>query len=228
VGVANDCWGRGILLGDANANGYTDHGETTLFVPLAAAQQIIRSSDSNGDARQILMKHAIAAQLNIYNGAGSPGLNSNDGIVGAEMITLATKWLRGMQLDSNSGMQFLYPDGTSGSVDRRGTAGVLNTGTTNGSSVDYNTSTATFNSTRLANSSAAWNHDVDADPTSGILRIDGDGIKNILDAYNNNKLVMSADFGSVAWKNGTSYVGAMDDVGLNYLRVGANNGVAIV
>ena len=227
VGVANDCWGKGVLLGDVNANGYTDSGETTLFVPLAAAQQIIRSSDSATDTRQILMKQAIAAQLNIYNGAGSPGYNTTDGIVGAEMITLATKWLRGMQLDSNSGMQFVFPDGTNGSVDKRGTAGVLNTGTTNASNVDFNTYTGTFNSTRLTSSSNAWNLGVDADPTAGILKIDGEGLKNILDQYNNNKLVMSADGSSVAWKNGTSYQGILADEGVNYLRVGANNGLPL-
>jgi protocatechuate 3,4-dioxygenase beta subunit len=227
VGVANDCWGKGVLLGDVNGNGYTDSGETTLFVPLSAAQQIIRSSESATDARQILMKQALAAQLNIYNGAGSPGFNTTDGIVGAEMITLATKWLRGMQLDSNSGMQFVFPDGSSGSVDRRGSAGVLNTGTTNGSSVDYNTSTGAFNSTTLSSSRNAWNLGVDADPTAGILRIDGEGLKNILDQYNNSKLVMSADGSMVAWKNGSSFVGVMADEGVNYLRVGGTNGLPL-
>ncbi|MCX7376993.1 MAG: carboxypeptidase regulatory-like domain-containing protein [Alphaproteobacteria bacterium] len=226
-GVANDCWGNGVLLGDINGDGYTNAGETTLFVPLSAAQQIIRSSDSGTDTRQILMKQAIAAQLNIYNGAGSPGFNTSDGIVGAEMITLATKWLRGMQLDSNSGMRFVFPDGTSGNVDARGTAGVLNTGTTNGSSVDFNLSTGAFNSTRLASSSNAWNLGVDADPTSSILRIDGEGLKNVLDAYNNNRLVMSSDGSMVAWKSGSSFLGVLADEGVNYLRVGANNGLAL-
>ena len=227
VGVANDCWGAGVLLGDANANGYTDGGETTLFVPLAAAQQIIRSSDGSGDARQILMKQAIAAQLNIYNGSFSPGYNTTDGIVGAEMITLATKWLRGMQLDSNSGMQFVFPDGSSGGVDKRGTAGVLNTGTYNGSNVDYNTYTGKFNSTTLSSSKNAWNLGVDADPTAGILKIDGEGLKNILDEYNNNKLVMSSDGSKVAWKSGSSYLGAVMDEGVNYLRVGNSYGLPL-
>lgn len=227
AGVANDCWDKGVLLGDVNGDGYTNSGETTLFVPLAAAQQIIRSSDSSGDARQILMKHALAAQLNIYNGAGSPGYNTNDGFVGAEMITLATKWLRGMQLDSNSGMQFHFPDGSSGNVDRGGSAGVLNTGTANRSTVDFNTATATFNSSRLSPSSNAWNLGVDADPTSAILKIDGEGLKNILDEYNNGKLVMSGDYASVAWKNGSSFQGVMDDFGMNYLRVGATYGLPL-
>lgn len=75
----------GILLGDSNGNGARDALEDTLWVQLEAARQIINSSVSATDARQILMAQAIAAQLNIYNGVRQP----------ADLIGEAVQWLTG-------------------------------------------------------------------------------------------------------------------------------------
>jgi hypothetical protein len=38
---------------------------------------------------------------------------------------------------------------------------------------------------------------------------------------------MSSDGSSVAWKSGSSFLGVLADEGVNYLRVGANNGLAL-
>src|SRR5581483_1025716 len=71
----NPAYGQiGVLLGDANADGRTDNGERTLFVPLLAAEELLlTSSDSSVDVRQALIPQAIASQLNIDNGDKDPG-----------------------------------------------------------------------------------------------------------------------------------------------------------
>src|SRR5262249_40129019 len=118
--IKTDGSDTGVLLGDANGNGLVDTGETTLFVALAAAQQIIRSQDSANDTRQILMKHALAAQLNINNGDKQPN----------DLIGEAVSWLKGQT-------PYMYTDGSTGKIDT-GNPGVLDIAT------EYNTSTAAF------------------------------------------------------------------------------------
>ena len=109
----------GVLLGDANGNGCVDAGENTLWVSLPAARQIIQSSDSANDTRQILMKQALAAQLNIYNGDKDP----------LDLVGEAVSWLKGQS-------PYTYGDGSSGKVDTDQN-GVLST-------AEYNTSTKAF------------------------------------------------------------------------------------
>jgi hypothetical protein len=46
-GFANSNDAKGVLLGDANGDGLTNGTENTLFVSLAAAQQIIAASGSS-------------------------------------------------------------------------------------------------------------------------------------------------------------------------------------
>lgn len=177
----------GVLLGDSNANGVKDGGETTLFVGLTAAQKIISSSASATDTRQILMRHALAAQLNIYNGKDSAGGLT----VGADLISKAVEWLKGDGV-------FIYGDGSSGDVDRVGSAGVLESGTSG--TIDFNTSTAAFTSTVLTSSKEAWWKDKSLGV--GSFTADGEEIKNALQAFNEDRLITSADGSLVGWNNG--------------------------
>ncbi len=187
----------GVLLGDSNANGVTDGGETTLFVGLTAAQKIIASSASATDTRQILMRQAMATQLNIYNGKDSAGGLT----VGADLISKAVQWLKGDGV-------FVYSDGSSGDVDRVGSAGVLEAGSSG--SIDFNTTTGAFTSAVLTSNKAAWWEDKSMGV--GSFTADGEEIKNALQAFNEDWLITSADGSQVGWNNGA---GGMIDVQAN-------------
>ena len=181
----------GVLLGDSNANGVTDGGETTLFVGLAAAQKIISSSDSANDGRQILMRHALATQLNINNGKEAAGGMT----VGADLISKAVQWLKGDGV-------FVYSDGSSGDVDRVGSAGVLEAGSSG--TIDFNTYSGAFTSSALSTSKKAWFED----KSMGIsdFTADGEEIKNALQAFNEDRLITSADGTKIGWGSGATMV----------------------
>ena len=179
----------GVLLGDVNANGVTDSGENTLFVSLTAAQQLIASSVSANDTRQILARHAIAAQLNVDNGDRAPGGMT----VGADLISKAVSWLKGQG-------PFVYSDGSTGKVDVTGISAVLDAGTSGG--IDYNTNHAAFTSTVLSSSKMAWQQDKALGLASTDFYVSGEELKDALQAFNENKLVTSADGSKVGWNNG--------------------------
>ena len=179
----------GVLLGDVNANGVTDSGENTLFVSLTAAQQLIASSVSANDTRQILARHAIAAQLNVDNGDRAPGGMT----VGADLISKAVSWLKGQG-------PFVYSDGSTGKVDVTGISAVLDAGTSG--SIDYNTNHAAFTSTVLSSSKMAWQQDKALGLASTDFYVSGEELKDALQAFNENKLVTSADGSKVGWNNG--------------------------
>src|SRR5262249_6282320 len=90
-GIINSSDQKCVLLGDANGNGYTDTGESTLFIDLAVAQKLILSSDTATDTRQILASQAIAAQLNINN-AFQTGVQAKEPV---DLVGEAVKWLTG-------------------------------------------------------------------------------------------------------------------------------------
>jgi hypothetical protein len=181
----------GILLGDADGNGATNGTENTLFVSFAAARQIIMSSDSANDTRQILMKQALAAQLNIYNGVKDPN----------DLVGEAVTWLKGGPSTLNPNSPYAYTDGSSGKVDTN-QDGVL-------SSSEYNTTSKAFTfdangSTRTGNaltsSLDAWQKNVDVyNAASTTVWADGQGLKNALEAFNLDKLVTSSDGALVGW-----------------------------
>ena len=171
---------KGVLLGDANTNGLADDG-VNLFVSLAAAQQIIRSSDSANDTRQILMKQALAAQLNINNGDVQP----------KDLISEAVKWLEGKG-------PYLYGTNSTGNVDKNGD-GILGTD-------DYNTTSAAFlvdangsvTGTALTSNLNAWQTKVDVDDTVRNVQANGEGLKNALMYFNQNQLITTST-GDVAF-----------------------------
>ncbi|HYK79160.1 MAG TPA: SdrD B-like domain-containing protein, partial [Micropepsaceae bacterium] len=181
---------RGVLIGDMNGNGKTDAGETTLFIPLAAAQLIIDPTHSSNDARLIFMRQAIAAQLNIDNGHHDP----ND-IVGE-----AAKWLRGQA-------PFTYTDGSTGKIGNGD--GVLQ-------SSEYTISGGNFSLTGTAQGTGtqAWNQQVDVyggpiandwdnNPSlAGNQEASGQDLKNGLQAFNSGQLVTSTDGSQVGLYNG--------------------------
>jgi protocatechuate 3,4-dioxygenase beta subunit len=187
----------GVLLGDSNGNGVKDGAETTLFVSLAAAQKLIGAKDSCGDARQILMRQALAAQLNIYNGKEAAGGMT----VGADLISKAVQWLKGDGV-------FIYSDGSSGDVDRVGSVGVLESGSSG--TIDFNTSSNVFTSGALSSSKYAWTQDKSMGV--GSFTADAEEIKNALQAFNEDKLITSADGTKIGWSGSG---GAFTDVHTN-------------
>jgi hypothetical protein len=203
---SNPYYGQlGGLLGDANGDGRTDNGETTLFIPLAAAQQLINSSDSSLDARQILMKQAITAQLNIDNGDKDPGLYPGQS-AGHDLIEEAVKWLTGQA-------PFTYSDGRTGNVDTNHD-GILEINGLGSSGIEYNTTLAAFSSPALASSEQAWQAYVDpihSPPQTGDIMVNGQDVKNALQAFNLNQLITSMAGFHVGWNNN----GTVNDVHAN-------------
>jgi hypothetical protein len=187
---------KGVLLGDMNANGKTDAGETTLFIPLAAAQLIIDPSHSANDARLILMRQAIAAQLNIDNGHHEPN----------DLVGEAVKWLRGQA-------PFTYTDGSSGKVGNGD--GVLQ-------SSEYIISSGQLSLVggTSSTSTQAWNQDVDVyggpnandwdnnTSMAGNQEANGQDLKNALQSFNMGNLVTSVDGSQVGYFDGTNLTNA--------------------
>jgi hypothetical protein len=192
------------LLGDINANGLTDAGETTLFVPLAAAQQLITASDSATDTRQILMKEALAAQLNVNNMSGDSTASTTNPEGPTNLVAEAAMWLRGLGL-------YTYASST-GKVDANAD-GSLSVGTS--TSFEYNTSTKAFTADAnsaasgtqtLASNLGAWTTDVDVDSTWRNIQASGVDLKNGLHELNQGHLVVSQDGASVGWSGDGSNV----------------------
>jgi len=207
----------GILLGDSYGTGTTASGDDTLFVGVTAASQIINSSDSANDTRQILMRHALAAQLNIDNGDKTPGLLS--ATVGSDIISLAVSWLRGEG-------PFIYSDGSSGNVDLRGTAHVLDSGTS-GSTIDYNTVGAKFTTTTLTSNTKAWNQAVALGVSPTDFHLSGQDLKNALQAFNQNQLMVSADGTKVGWNVNGSMTDIHANTAVGFLTVLKDSGVIV-
>jgi hypothetical protein len=203
-GLINSSDVKGVLIGDVNANGLTDAGETTLFVPLAAAQQLIAASDTAADLRQVLMKEALAAQLNVNNMSGDSALDSSNAEGPKDIACEAAMWLRGLA-------PYTYGTNSTGKVDTNGN-GSLSAGTS--SSSEYNTSTKAFTSDangsasgkNLTSTLAAWSQDVDVDSLLGDVVASGQDLKNGLKAFNAGQLVVSQSGGHVGWFDGADVV----------------------
>ena len=181
-----------LLLGDTDGDGTTDAGESTLKVSLEVARLVIRSQDSANDTRQILMKHAIAAQLNILNGDKQP----------ADLITEAVDWLKGKA-------PYIYADGSTGNVDADGD-GDVEAGSdyrTSGSSPGFlKDGNGSLTGTALTSNLQAWKAYVDVDGNAGGMTANGEGLKNALMHFNQNQLVTLNDGALVAFTNGSGSV----------------------
>jgi hypothetical protein len=230
----------GILLGDVNGNLHADPGEDTLFIPLLAAQQLINSSQSANDTRQTLLSQAIALQLNVdVLHTGDPGYNGVS--AGGDLLTEAVDWLRGVGsyasfADHSSG----NVDYNGDHVLNVGSGN----GATLAAGFEYNTAKAAFTfegvpngglseaGKALTSSSNAWQTQVlypSADyhplggPLSGLSALgagnfsaDGEGLKNALQAVNQNHLTVSSNGALVAWDPSGSPTGpSYQDVSLN-------------
>lgn len=190
----------GILLGDADGDFKTDVGiENTLFVDLVSARQIIMSSDSTNDTRQILMKQALAAQLNIYNGVNDP----------LDLVGEAVTWLKGQAPYASPN----YTDGSTGRVDTNQN-GILE-------ATEYNNATSGTNAKsflgdansiatgvqKLTSNMNAWQtnvdvfnfNDGDAGTTTDVVMANGEDLKNALEFFNKDMLMVSADGDYVGW-----------------------------
>jgi len=161
-----------------------------LFVPLAAAQYIIDPSATSSDTRFILMRQAIAAQLNVDNGHHEPN----------DVLSEAVHWLRGQS-------PFTYTDGSTGKIGNGD--GVLQ-------SNEYTISGGMFSLTGTAQGTGtqAWNQDVDVyggsnandwdnNPSlAGNQEANGQDVKNALQSFNMGQLVTSLDGSQVGLYNG--------------------------
>ena len=106
-----DAGGKYILLGDLDGDGSTDAGENTLRIDLDLTRAIINASNKvQQDARYVLLRDAIAAQLN-FN-AGNPGAG---GEPGAD-LTEAVEWLKNSTPSLSDGALLLASELNSGAV----------------------------------------------------------------------------------------------------------------
>ena len=187
----------GILLGDANGNLTTDAGENTLFISKDMAAQLINSSQTANDTRQILLSQAIAAQLNIDTHSGDPGYHTPVTSPVTDLISEAVQWLKGTTA--------VYSDGSSGKIDTNGN-GILD-------AAEYSVSQAKFSTAALTSSTKAWQQPVAyATHDYGTVHADGEGLKNALQALNQNQLVVDGSGLFVAWDDSGSATGPYTDV----------------
>ncbi len=77
---------KGILIGDWNGNGQTDHSETTLFYSLDEARTMLSASDSSKDCRYLESKQLVAAWLNVVAGNSADNIKTD--------INNAIEWLQ--------------------------------------------------------------------------------------------------------------------------------------
>jgi uncharacterized repeat protein (TIGR01451 family) len=170
-----------VLLGDVNHSGAIEGNEVGLLVSYTVANSILSASTS--DHRLSMLQQAIAAQLNIDNYDVNPGdpwgpnPQVGDKIAG-DMITEAVQWLKtygGAALSD----------------------GVLNTS-------DYSTSTGKFlTALTAAQDTVFWNTSKDVDGTTNNTKATGEDLKNVLMAFNTNKLVTSND-DQIGWNQNTT------------------------
>jgi hypothetical protein len=183
-----------------------------LLVPAAGATELISGNGSAHDARQVLMSQAEATQLNINAGANDPGGQT----VGQDLISEAVYWLEGRSL-MNGSPSFIYADHSSGNVDANHN-GTVDTATSGAApAIDYNSGTGAFTfegadgfqvaNKTLAFDANAWVTSVDTgalNPLTGTnFMVDGEGLKNALQAFNQGQLVTSANDQLVGWFNGS-------------------------
>ncbi|MFI3156731.1 MAG: SdrD B-like domain-containing protein [Methylococcaceae bacterium] len=73
---------KGILVGDWNGNGVTDHSERTLFYSPVEAKTMLSASDNSQDCRYLMTKQLLAAWLNVIagNNADKIATDINNGI----------------------------------------------------------------------------------------------------------------------------------------------------
>ena len=202
---------RGILIGDLNANGLRDAGEVTLFVRLDAAQQLIATGDNASDMRMLLMREALAAQLNVNNMASDSTDDSGNPEGPADLVGEAAAWLRGLD-------PYLYVD-SSGNVDIN-EDGTLSVG--NNKNFEYNIKDGVFtadadpltsnpkNSTGqpLTADLGAWQDDVDV---AELLQASGEDLKDALTAFNARAFVVDTSGEQIAAYDGSEVTGIQDN-----------------
>lgn len=184
--VGGDSHGLYLLLGDENGDLTIDNGETGLYVAFDAAKELINSSQTANDTRQILLSQAIATQLNIDSLALADG-HAHSVYAPNGLITDAVQWLNGTDT---------FTDGSTGNVDVNHD-GFVSIGT------DYLTGNKPHHlaGTTLTSSSDAWN-DVTItfnSTNNGTFVEDGEAIKNALMYYNQAQLTPDLTGQFVEW-----------------------------
>jgi hypothetical protein len=197
----------------------------SLSVPKLAAIQLINSSQTANDTRQILMSQAEATQLNINAGANDPGGLSP----GRDLISEAVYWLEDRNLKDGS-PSFIYADHHSGNVDatHNGKVDTLAGGTL-ASGYDYNSTAKAFTfegadgfqvaNKVLTSSTNAWQTLLDTGVGTGVshqdFAVNGEGLKNALMYFNQNMLVTSKDGLQIGWNASGAVGGIPTDIHAN-------------
>jgi hypothetical protein len=200
---------------------------------------LINSSQTANDTRQILMSQALGSELNVLAGAKDPGsylVPGSGDTVGHDLLSEAVYWLEGRNLNGN-GLKFVYTDHSSGNTDanHNGTVDTAAIGGGTSPATDYNkVATKTvkqgftfegadgFPQTKspvLTSSMNAWQTFVDtgvkaytdSHNVAHDFTVDGEGLKNALQAFNQGQLVTSSNGQQVAWFGG----GVISDVHMN-------------
>ena len=174
-----------MQLGDVNGDGVINNGEAWLGVNKDVAKSIMTGS-IKGDSRLSMLQQAIAAQLNIYNGDINPGRPWSDRVppvngdrLAGDLITEAVLWLK--------------------------TYGNVGQGDDLIDAADYNLSKGAFKSAQTSSQARSfWSVSRDVDGNVGTnVQATGEDLKNVLMAFNANKLVTSSN-GQVGWNSNTT------------------------
>ncbi len=190
----------GILIGDINANGLTDIGESTLFVELDAAQQLIGKSGSLTDMREVMIAEALAAQLNINNMSADSTLTDNpEGPY--DLVSEAVAWLTGQG-------PYTYADLSTGNIDTDGD-GILSVGNNKNFEYDIKNDLLTADallSTPMSNkdpgdslsqADEAWMDEVFVDALNTKLA-SGEDLRNALHEFNVGTIAVDPHGGYIA------------------------------
>jgi hypothetical protein len=191
---------KGVVLGDANANGVDDGGEVTLSMSLDIAQKLVAAKLSDkSDARLNLLQQAVAAELNIYNHDDDPGKLSASG--GNDLLGTAVKWLTGQlaRADGNA-VPAAWNIDTNGNGILEAASEILA-----GTTVKF--------PTLIKTSNYDWTGDFHIDSSNAhfggaAVYASGEELKNALEAFNPGLLMTSADGAWVGWNNGGVITGA--------------------
>lgn len=198
VEINNKAGGGDVLLGDVNNNGIVDNNEVHIRVSNAVAVSIL-SSSVQGDHRISFLQQAIATQLNIDNGDRNPGepWGTNPQVgdkLAGDLITEAVQWLKAYGGSGSGTTTVSFADGTLDGNEYK-----------SGKFVSSQTT---------AQDTSFWSTTRDVDGTAANVQADGENLKDVLEAFNQNKLVTS-NSDQVGWNT-------LGEGGLNVVDVRAD------
>jgi hypothetical protein len=198
--TGGDSAGKYLLMGDENGDRQANDAHN-VWVAFDVVKELINSSQTANDTRQILFSQAIATQLNIdWLGGGPRGL-----------ATDAADWLDGGGGDStvDAGIfisRAIYSGKTYVSGDYDMSAhkllGTVLTSNQAGWQSDLNLKAEDFSNNNSGNLFSQYSPDSVRADGDVAFDMNGEGLKNALQAYNQGTLNVSADKNSLQWASG--------------------------